>query len=94
MDYDEHEVDETVLALFWLTAWRDAVIPEGARGPGEPATELWRAWKGMDWDVLGRLHEAGWIGDPATKARSVQLTEAGRARAEALFAERFGKRGA
>ncbi len=91
MDYDEHEVDETVLALLWLTAWRDAVIPEDSRGPGEPATELWRAWKGMDWDVLGRLHAAGWIGDPATKARSVWLTEAGRVRAEALFAERFGK---
>ncbi len=91
MDYDEDKVDETALALLWLTAWREATIPDGAGGPGEPAAEVWRAWKGLDWDVLDRLHQSGWIGDPKTKARSVWLTAAGRERAEALFAELFGK---
>jgi hypothetical protein len=34
-----------------------------------------RAWKGHDWDALGRLHEKGMIGDPVGKAKSVLLTE-------------------
>ena len=36
-----------------------------------------RAWKGHDWDVLGRLHEKGMIGDPVGKVKSVWLTEEG-----------------
>lgn len=91
MNYDENKVDEMALALLWLTAWCEATLPEGALEPGEPMAEVWKAWKGLDWDVLDRLHQAGWIGDPKTKARSVWLTAAGRARAEVLFAERFGR---
>ncbi|HRE79698.1 MAG TPA: DUF6429 family protein [Opitutaceae bacterium] len=36
-----------------------------------------RAWKGHDWDALGRLHEKGMILDPVGKAKSVVLTEEG-----------------
>ena len=36
-----------------------------------------RAWKGFDWDTMGRLHEAGYITDPKGKARSVVFTEEG-----------------
>jgi hypothetical protein len=27
----------------------------------------YRGWKGFDWDVLGRLHDKGMIGDPVGK---------------------------
>ena len=44
-----------------------------------------RAWKGFDWAALDRLHEKGLIADPATKAKSVILTDEGLHKAEALF---------
>lgn len=92
-DYDADKVDDAVLALLWLTAWREAAYPAGALGPGEPAVELWRAWKGFDWGALDRLYAAGLIDDPKSKARSVYLTSAGRARAEARFRALFGRGG-
>jgi hypothetical protein len=48
-----------------------------------------RAWKGMDWDVLGRLHDKGMIHDPVGKVKSVVFTQEGLQRAKALFAEMF-----
>ena len=48
-----------------------------------------RAWKGFDWDTLGRLHAKGLIGDPVGKARSVVLTPEGLARSGALFRRLF-----
>jgi hypothetical protein len=47
------------------------------------------AWKGMDWGVLGRLHDKGMIGDPVGKVKSVVFTEEGLQRAKALFKEMF-----
>jgi Domain of unknown function (DUF6429) len=49
----------------------------------------YRAWKGMDWDVLGRLHDKGLIDNPVGKVKSVVFTEEGLQRAKALFAEMF-----
>jgi len=49
-----------------------------------------RAWKGIDWDALDRLYEAGFIENPANKAKSVVLTEAGLERAEAAALKMFG----
>lgn len=43
-----------------------------------------RAWKSMDWGAIDRLYQRGLIHDPATKAKSVVLTAAGRQRAEHL----------
>ena len=50
-----------------------------------------RAWKGHDWDALGRLHEKGMIYDPVGKAKSVLLTEEGLQESKRLFAELFGR---
>jgi len=36
-----------------------------------------RVWKGLDWEVLARLHEKGLITNPVGKAKSVYLTEDG-----------------
>jgi hypothetical protein len=48
-----------------------------------------RAWKGFDWDVLGRLHDQGLIGDPVGKVKSVVFTQAGLRRAKTLFDTMF-----
>ena len=49
----------------------------------------YRAWKGMDWGVLGRLHEKGMIHDPVGKVKSVAFTDEGLERAKRLFKEKF-----
>jgi hypothetical protein len=49
----------------------------------------YRAWKGFDWGVLGRLHDKGMIHDPIGKVKSVVFTEEGLQRAKALFEEMF-----
>jgi hypothetical protein len=53
----------------------------------------YRAWKGFDWDAMGRLHEKGFISDPKGKAKSVEFSEEGLAESERLFHEMFGRRG-
>ena len=50
-----------------------------------------RAWQGMDWDVLDRLHDKEMIYDPVGKVKSVVFTEEGLQRAKALLAEMFEK---
>lgn len=49
-----------------------------------------RAWKGHDWDALGRLHRKGMICDPVGKTRSVLLTNEGLAESRRLFRALFG----
>ena len=75
MEYDKDKVDEMALALLYLTTSRDKY---GAR-----------AWKGMDWGILDRLYEKGFIGDPKSKALSVSLTEEGGKLSEELFLKYF-----
>jgi hypothetical protein len=48
-----------------------------------------RAWKGLDWDVLGRLHDKGMLYDPVGKVKSVVFTDEGLERAKRLFKELF-----
>ena len=74
MEYDKDKVDETVLALLYLTTHDQGT----------------RAWKGMDWDAMDRLHDKGYIGNPKTKAKSVTLTEKGERLSEELFKKHFG----
>ena len=74
---DPDRIDDAVLALLHLTSFR------------EHKDELPRAWKGHDWDALGRLHAKGYISDPVGKAKSVVLTEVGARRAEELFRRLF-----
>jgi hypothetical protein len=75
MDYDRDKVDQTALALMCLTMFEY----QGTT----------RAWKGYDWDVLNRLFEKGWIGDPKSKARSVVMTPEGEKKAQELFRRFF-----
>lgn len=48
-----------------------------------------RAWKGMDWSALDRLHRKGLIHDPVNRAKSVVLTDEGLRCSEALFQRLF-----
>ncbi len=75
---DQHKIDEAVLALLYLGIHqRHRTIP-GAR-----------TWKSFDWDAMDRLHDKGLISDPATKAKSVMLTEHGLRESEAAFRRLF-----
>ena len=70
-------IEEAVLALLYLGIFESH--PAGGA----------RAWKSLDWDAMGRLHEKGLISDPTGKAKSVVLTEAGLREAEAAFLRLF-----
>ena len=75
MEFDKDKVDEAALALLYLTTFND--------GYGL------RAWKGMDWGAMDRLHKKGYIGNPKSKAKSVTLTEEGARLSEELFRKHF-----
>ena len=76
MDFDRDKAEEVVMALLFLTSFDDHGFT--------------RAWKGHDWDLLDGLHRRGWIHDPKGKAKSVVMTEEGRARSQELFERYFG----
>ncbi|NOZ84907.1 MAG: hypothetical protein GXP49_01325 [Deltaproteobacteria bacterium] len=48
-----------------------------------------RVWKGLDWDIMDRLHEKGWISNPRSKAKSVAVTQEGQERAREFFKKHF-----
>lgn len=73
------KIDDAVLALLFLTSFTE----------GRHEFAVTRAWKGHDWDALGRLHQKGFIADPKNKNKSVVFTDAGRQRAEELFGRLF-----
>jgi hypothetical protein len=77
MEMDEEKIDDAVLALLYLTTFKDK--------------PRWRAWKGHSWDSLDRLHQKGYISDPATKAKSVLLTEEGVKQSQILVEQHFMK---
>ncbi|WP_170607022.1 DUF6429 family protein [Ruegeria arenilitoris] len=50
-----------------------------------------RVWKGVDWAITDRLFEKGLIENPSGRAKSLVLTEAGLAEAQAALARLFSK---
>ena len=48
-----------------------------------------RAWKSFPWSVMDSLHEKGYISDPATKNKSVWLSEKGAKLSEKLLEKLF-----
>ena len=77
MDYDKDKVDELTLALLFL------VTHDRQEGFGA------RAWKGFDLDTMDRLYGKGFIANPASKAKSVAMTEDGFKKSEELFRKHF-----
>ena len=76
MNYNENKIDEVVLALLYLTSFKQ--------------DDITRAWKGHDWAALNRLHEKGYISNPKSKAKSVMLSNDGVEMSEKLFLKYFG----
>ncbi len=76
-DRTKERIDEAVLALLYLN------ICERPRFGGA------RAWKSLNWSAMDRLHDRDLISDPASKAKSVYLTDEGVARAEAACQRLF-----
>ena len=71
----ESKIDQAVLGLLYLTSFEE----HGAA----------RAWKGHDWDTLGRLFAQGLIEDPRNHNKSVVFTPDGFSRAKAACARLF-----
>ena len=76
-NWNTEKIDEAVLALLYLTSF------QGKKW--EPTC----TWKGYDWDALNRLHEAGLIGNPKSKAKSVAFTEEGWGKCQEAFEKLF-----
>ena len=52
-----------------------------------------RAWKAFDWDSMARLHQKGYISEPAGKGKSVTFTAEGLRESERLLLGLFGESG-
>jgi hypothetical protein len=77
MDADQEKLEQTVLALFQMNLSDNSGT---------------RAWKSLPWSVMDSLHEKGYISDPATKAKSIVLSEEGARLSEQLFEKLFSLR--
>jgi uncharacterized protein DUF6429 len=75
MDIDGDKLEQTVLALLYLNSFQ--------KGTGR------RAWEGFPWTVMDALHDKGYISNPATKNKSVWLSEEGAKLSEELFERLF-----
>ena len=75
MDVDAEKLQQVVLALLHLNTF------EQKSGK--------RAWKALPWSVMDQLHDKGYISDPATKAKSVWLSDEGAMLSEELFDKLF-----
>lgn len=51
-----------------------------------------RTWKGLDWGIMNRLYDKGYISDPVGKAKSVAFTEEGLAHSADLVRDKFIER--
>ena len=76
-EIDTNKIDEATLALLFLSMHSDGGLA--------------RAWKGIDWEVMDRLYEKGYILDPKNIAKSVVVTKEGEEKSEELFNKLFRK---
>jgi hypothetical protein len=74
MDFDGEKLEQVVLALFQMNLSDDS---------GR------LAWKSLPWSVMDSLHQKGYISDPATKNKSVWLSEEGAKLSKELFEKLF-----
>jgi hypothetical protein len=78
MDVDAEKLEQAVLALLHLNTFDEK--------SGK------RAWKALPWSVMDQLHQKGYISDPATKNKSVWLSDEGARLSEELFEKFFAAR--
>jgi hypothetical protein len=75
MQVDGEKLQQAVLALLHLNTF------EQKSGK--------RAWKALPWSVMDQLHDKDYISDPATKAKSVWLSDEEARLSEELFEKLF-----
>jgi hypothetical protein len=75
MDVDAEKLEQAVLALLHLNKFDEK--------SGK------RAWKALPWSVMDQLHHKGYISDPATKNKSVWLSDEGARLSGELFEKLF-----
>jgi hypothetical protein len=75
MDVDAEKLEQAVLALLHLNTFDEK--------SGK------RAWKALPWSVMDQLHHKGYISDPATKNKSVWLSDEGARLSGELFEKLF-----
>ncbi len=75
MDVDAEKLEQAVLALLHLNTFDEK--------SGK------RAWKALPWSVMDQLHHKGYISDPATKNKSVSISDEGARLSEELFGKLF-----
>ncbi len=75
MDVDAEKLEQAVLALLHLNKCDEK--------SGK------RAWKALPWSVMDQLHHKGYISDPATKNKSVWLSDEGARLSGELFEKLF-----
>lgn len=80
MNLDTEKIDMDVLALLFLTSFR------------ERKEFPMQAWKGHDWDALDRLCEGGFIFNPKNRNKSITFTDKGLAEAQRLFESKYVKK--
>lgn len=78
MSVNWDKVDQAALALMHLTTF----VEQGGQA---------RSWNGLDWDILDRMFERGWISDPRTKVKSVVVFDDAARLSKELFAQQFGE---
>ncbi|HEY1115957.1 MAG TPA: DUF6429 family protein [Chitinophagaceae bacterium] len=67
------KVDKLALLLLYMSSWEEKTLDFSVR----------RAWKGIDFSILDRLQESGYISQSRT-AKSLFLTEEGEKEARKL----------
>lgn len=75
MGFDAEKLEEAVLALLHLNTFDEK--------SGK------RAWKALPWSAVDQLHQKGYISDPATKSKSVWLSDERAKLAAELFEKLF-----
>ncbi len=79
MEWDDEKITDDVLALLYLTSFKEH--------------DYHRAWKGHDWEVMNRLYDKDYITDPKNKNKSIVFTNEGFQRAKELCESKYKKSG-
>jgi hypothetical protein len=87
MDLDAEKLQEAVLALLYLNSFDEMAYEFLFRTQKAGGK---RAWKGFPWSVMDELHGKSYISDPATKNKSVWLSDEGARLSEKLCEKLFG----
>lgn len=85
-DITPEDIEDLTLAVLYLTAWKQEITDENGYPQGKSVTN----WKGHSFDSLDALAAKSYT-DGNRRNKSVQITEAGEARAQEVLKRLLGK---